>query len=257
MKAKILYSLFIFMVALFSFYGCKKDDSNPVDNSNFSGKGSDYLPITSGKILNVRASGSTTTYDSLGSVTSFTQISDENFSGTTGTLVSIRNMNANPIYGNDKGKSNLICYMSDSNGEILCFYGNSQNFIILPSELTIGTEWITNPQSNVNEQIRVKLAEALSSFTNSTGKTYQDIINLSVVFNDSVGTSEYGGDGSSNIGYDKISFNGNIYLSKGVGIVEVKLNDFEETVKQNYHSNYGDYNYYKRTKTNGVISTLE
>ncbi len=256
MRTKIFHLLFIFIIALFSFYGCKKDESNPVNNSNFSAEGSDYLPVTSGKILNVKVSGSTTVYDSLGSVISFTQISDENYNGTIGALVFIRNMNANPIFGNDKGKSNLICYISNNNGEIVGFYKNSQNFIILPSELTIGKEWIANPQSPVNEQIRVKLVETLNSFTNSAGKVFQNIINLSVTSIDSLGGTNYYNDGSSYIWYYKKLLNGNIYLSKGIGIIGIKLNAYEETEKGNY-STLGEYNYYKRTKVNGVIGIID
>jgi len=258
MKANILSLFFVLIIASLFFAGCKKDDSNPINDSNFSGKGSDYLPISSGKILNAKVSGSTTEYDSLGRVIAFSQISNETYNGTIGVSTFIRNMNANPIFGNDEGNSELIGYLSNNNGEIIGFDNNtnSQAAVILPAELTVGKEWVVNPQSPLNEQFKVKLVEFLNSFTNSAGKTFQNTINILVTYKDSTGGIEnYGWYFGS--WYEKKSIKGNIYLAKGIGIVGAKVNDYEYVGKSNYHNTFGDYNYYKKTKANGEVGIID
>jgi len=259
MKEKILSLFFVFTVLSLFFVGCKKDDSNPVSDSNFSGKSSDYLPISSGKILNAKVSGSTTEYDSLGRVTDFSQISNETYSGTIGASTFIRNMNANPVFGNDKGESKLVGYLSNNNGDIIGFdnNSNSESVIILPAELTVGKEWIVNPQSPVNKQFKVKLVKFLNSFTNSAGKTFQNTINISVTYKDSTGGIE-NNEWYSGSWYEKEFINGNIYLAKGIGIVGAKVNDYEYVEKSNYHDTYGNYyNYYKKTKANGEVGIID
>ena len=258
MKEQILSLFFVFIVTSLFFAGCKKDDSNLVNDSSFSGKGSDYLPISSGKILNAKVSGATTEYDSLGRVTEFSQISNETYNGTIGVTTFIRNMNANPIFGNDKGNSKLIGYLSNNNGEIIGFDNNtnSQLAIVLPNELTIGKEWVVNPQSPIGEQFKVKLVEFPNSFTHSASKTFQNTINISVTYKDSTGGSGSNG-WSFNSWYEKTSISGNIYLSKGIGIVGAKVIDYEYVGKSNYHSIYDDFNYYKKTKTNGEVGIID
>jgi hypothetical protein len=253
MRTKSIPSLLVFcFFLLLAQNGCKQDSSNPAEPSNFSAKGADYLPISAGQIINARASGTATEYDSLGNVTSFSQINNQAYSGSVGPSTSIRSMNANPIFGNDKGKSRLLCYLANNNGEIDGFDNliNSQIAIALPSEITVGKEWVANPQSPANEQFKIKVIEALNSYTNSAGKSFQGVINLSVTCNNLiVDTTQYGS------WYYKMAVDANIYLSKGIGIAEAKLNAYEEIYKLNYFS--FPYAYYRKTKANGVIGFVD
>lgn len=252
--------LLLVLITLFSINGCKNDESNPVDNTSFTAKGSDYFPIFSGKILNAKVSGSVTEYDSLGRVTDFTQISNEIYSGSIGDPTLIVSWISNPIFGNDNGENKLIGYVSNNNGEIIGFdnKGNKEYVVILPTELTIGKEWVVNPLSPNDEQFKIKLVETLNSFTNSAGKTFQNIINIAINYKDSTGGTEntqwyYGN------WYEKMFISGNIYLAKGIGIVGVKINDSEYIEKSNYHyySNNTYYNYYKKTKASGEMGIIE
>lgn len=258
MKSKVISGLLIVCISVVVFYSCSKDSSNPTDPSNFSAKGTDYFPISSGKILSGVISGSTTVYDSLGKVTAFDQLNNQTFSGSIGASTVIRNMTANPIYFNERNSSQLGGYITNNNGEIIGFDKsfNSPTIILLPSDLKIGKEWIANPQSPVNAQIKFKLTEVLNNFTNSAGKTFQTTINILVSYKDSTGGTEYYY-GYPYKWYEKTSFNGNLYLSKGVGIVGVRLNDYEDIIKENYNSNSYRINNYKKTKANGSIGIMD
>lgn len=257
MRTKVISGLLIICISVLAFYSCSKDSSNPTDPSNFSAKGTDYLPISSSSIHNAQISGTKTEYDSLGNVTNFYQINNQTYSGSIGTSTIINNMNASPIFFYDNNMARLAGYLSDNNGGVIGFSNSSQSqsVTILTSDLYVGKEWIVNPQSPIHEQIKLKLLEVLNSFTNSSGKTFQNTINLSVSYKDSVGGTEYYS-GFPYRWYEKTSFNGNLYLSKGVGIVGAKLNDYEDIIKQNYNSTSYKFNNYKKTKANGAVGII-
>lgn len=257
MKGKVLSLFFFSTVVLFAIISCTKDDSNPLSNSNFSGIGSDYLPLSSGHIINAMVSGSATEYDSLGRVTDFSQISNEPYNSTIGASTFLRNVNAFPIFGNNNNQSELAGYLSNNNGEIIGFDNvtNSQSVVVLPAELSAGKEWVINPNSPVNEQFKAKLIENLISFTNSAGRTFQNVIKIEISYNDlSSGTYDPPMNGSW---YEKRDIEGNIFLAKGVGIVGAIVNNYEHVEKVNvsysFFGNITQYGYYKKIKASGEI----
>ncbi len=256
MRTRLIYSVLFTCFSLFVFYGCSKDSSNPTAPSNFSAKGAEYLPLTSGKILNAKVSITSTDYDSLGNVTNYNQINNQIYSGSIGAATLIRNVTANPIYYYDKkhNLSKLAGYLTNNSDEIiaLAISQNSPNFTILPTEIKIGTEWIVDPQSSPRNQVKVKLTEVLENYTNSAGISFQNVIKLNITYKDSTGETNQWSD-EYWMRYQKEVLNANIYLSKGIGIVGIKLNNFEKIIKEVYISKSYSYNYYYRSETNGEL----
>jgi len=256
MKAKLPFELLIICL-IFSFCtsGCNKDSSNPASSSNFNGKGSDYFPVSSGKILSATISGTATVYDSLGNAINFNQITNQTYSGSFGSSTTIRNMNANPIFYFVNNSSQLAGYLANSNGDLVGFDQHSSNPIvtIIPSDISVGKEWIINPQSSPSQQIKVKIIESLNTYKNSVGITYPNVINLYITYKDSVGSTYYYDQNNYYKWYTKDVSDGNIYFAKGIGFVGAKLNNYEEIKKayQKYGSNI--YNYYQRTKVTGIM----
>lgn len=257
MKTKVRYLTILFIVTLFTFYSCDKNE-NPVDNNNLSGKGSDYFPITAGKVITAKVSGTATEYDSMGVVTEFKQITNEVHNGNFGATTFIRNMNANPFFGNDDGEMKLVGYLFNNNGEIIGFGDDDNNdiIIILPSELSVGKEWVVNPQNPINEQLKLKIIESKNSFTNSAGKTFSNTINISVVFKDSISKTEtyfnY-----TKVKFEKVSIVGNIYIAKGVGIVGAKVVDFEAEEREYVYEFGLTRSSYKKMKATGEMGIID
>ena len=250
---KIILNLFVFLfIVLLVFSGCSKNESNPVNNTGSSAHGSDYLPLTSGQTFSGSVSGSQTVYDSAGNITDFSQINNQIYTGTFGVSSVIRGMNATPVFGNDNNHSKLVGYLASNNGEIIGIDKNASSdlALILPDELEVGKQWIANPQDPANQQCKVTLVEFIGSFTNSAGKTYQNVINLAFTYKDSVTEYYYGG----YYYYDTKSMQGNLYLAKGIGVVGAKTDGCEE-VEGWFSQYYG--NYYQKTKVVGQIGIID
>ncbi len=75
-------------------------------------------------------------------------------------------MTAYPIFGNDNNKSSFLCFLASNNDEIMGFdeLQNSQIVVALPNNMSIGQEWIANPQDPTNQQYKIKLVENLKKF---------------------------------------------------------------------------------------------
>lgn len=254
MRVKIISIIIITCISFMVFYSCQKDNSNPTSPSNFSAKGSDYFSLTSGRSINVKISGNTTVFDSLGNIVKATQINNQVGGGSIGTSAMVNNMLSYPIYYyNDNNSGTRAGYLTNNNSEIVGFTNsnNDPNLTILPANLTIGMEWIVNPQSSSNAQIKGKLIEALDNYTNSAGNSYQNVINLFLSLKDSVSVTNPV-TGGYDKEYERIIGDANIYFAKGIGIVGGKLNNYERIKKINYRSGTYKYNFYKRQQTNGV-----
>lgn len=228
----------------FLLLGCSKDNNNPIDDTtNTTLKGSDFMSLSSGNVIAAKVSGTSTEYDSSGNITGSTSINNEDFSGTIGATTTVRNITVNPLYGNDNGLTKLIGYLYISNNEVLGFdkSSNSLASVLLPAELSVGKEWIANPQSPTNQQVKLKLVEFLNSFTNSVGKTFQNVIKVDETYNYSYTSTDY---------QESLKVLSTIYFAKGKGIVEVSLNDYEEIYKYDYTI----WKLYKKTKATGKAS---
>ncbi|MHB9011449.1 MAG: hypothetical protein ACYC49_04400 [Ignavibacteriaceae bacterium] len=256
-KYVLLLSIIIITVILFNF-GCKNQSNNPLSPANFTGSGQDYFPVTSNKQVSIKVSGSATLYDSLGRVTNMQQISGQTYSGYFGTTSDFKNMNATPVYAyNNNGNSTIIGFYSNNNGEIVGTDNNPSGSIVtlLPNQLNINDVWIVNPQSPVNQQVQIKLIEALDNYTNSAGKSYSNVINLLITYNYNDSTN-YSGNGYYYYSYSKEAGSINLYLAKGIGIIGATLNNFEEIYKYNevYSNNF--YSSYSRAELNGTAGVL-
>ncbi|RJQ65092.1 MAG: hypothetical protein C4517_00670 [Stygiobacter sp.] len=257
MKKEVVSLAILICISSFYFYSCSKDSSSPTSSSNFSGKAVDYFPISSGKIINMRIQAGSTVFDSLGNATNFTQINNESYSCTLGGSTVVRNMNANPLFGSYNNSSTLLGYFAILNGDIIGFSHSSSDptATILASDLTIGKEWVANPQSPFNRQVKVKLIEALNNYTNSAGQSFNNVINLYISYKDS--SNEYHSFSyGSEQKYSKIVVDANLYFAKGIGIVGAKLNNSDQTKK--VISKFGPSRRisYRREKTSGMVGII-
>ena len=249
MKLRYFYFvLFIFLLA--SVNGCKNDSSNPVNEINFSGQGADYQPLVAGRAFSAKITGTLSDYDSLGNLMEYSQMTNQSYTGNFGVFSNVRNLNVLSVYANENGRNELICYLNSNNGSITGFGKNPINPIglILPSNLEVGQEWVVNPASPPSKQFKIKFIEALNSFANSAGNTFQNTINLHFIFSDStVDNSNYYNQ------YYTRKVDANVYLAKEVGVVGVKVNNYQEVVSLHYYGLY-TYDYYIKRIVNGEIS---
>lgn len=246
----------IIIIIIFSNLGCKNQSNNPLSPSNFTGSGQDYLPVIANKQLSIKVTASSTQYDSLGRVTDMQQIAGQTFKGYFGSMTFLKNMNATPVFGFDNNdNSHIIGYYSNSNGNILGTNNDPSGTIVtlLPNELKINDEWVANPQSPANQQIKIKLKEALDNYTNSAGNSYSNVINLSITLNYTDSTNNH--INGYYYSYTKQAANINLYLAKGIGIIGSTLN-FEEIIKYNEVYNGNSYSSYSRIELNGTAGVL-
>lgn len=256
MKVKVTNLLLTAIVSMFVFYACAKDSSNPASStgdSAFSGKGSDYFPLSAGKTISLKVSGSSSEYDSLGNITSSSQISNQTAGCSMGPSATVKNLLSFPIIFNNKVSD---AYFAHNNDEVDVFGSEvgSLSAVILPASLSTGKEWTMFAYSFLSP-LKGKLTEALNSYTNSAGTTYQNVINVAVVYKDSLIVSQTYTDGYDKE-YTKIIFDANIYFAKGVGIIGARLNDLNYISKVNYKSGAYTRNAYKHVKANGTCSAV-
>jgi hypothetical protein len=242
MQNELKNLLLINLLVIFSIYGCL-NNNNPINNSNFTAPASDYFPLSPSQVTNAQVSGSVTRYDSTG-VVSFLQISDKKYSLQITASTIIRGMVAHPVFEINNGRSKLAGYLSNSGNWIVGFERDtsSHTIIVLPQIFTVGKEWVINPGSPSDEQLKCKIAGAFDSYTNSVGKTYSSVVDLLVTHKDSLSF-----EGSFGSAYHTTSVVGNIYLAKGVGIVGATLDDYEQIYKS-----YFDYGRISASGTMGV-----
>ncbi len=255
MKNKYILIVSISSVIIsFSYYSCNKNKDNPVGPDNFTGIAQDYFPSLPNKQMNLNVSGSITRYDTAGNVTEMQQLTNQEYKSYFSETKIFRNLNAIPYFFIDgHGNSQLVGYYANDNGNILIISKNPTGhiFTLLPNELKINDEWtITSPLISTKSQIHFKLAETLNSYTNSAGKSYQNVVTLLITFNDSTSNyADYGG-GNYYTSYTKQKYNINLYLAKDIGVIEAKINNFEFINRQ-----YTYYTYYEHLQYIKVVIT--
>lgn len=116
---------------------------------------------------------------------------------------------------------------------------NPKNFIrdskeldkLIPDEFNIGQEWFILGESS----IKVKVAEVLANYTSSTAKSYKDAVRLEVT------SSTSSGQENVNLTFQKYLIN--VYLVKGAGIVDAKVENYSQD-----HTSWDWDNYSKQIK---------
>ncbi len=254
MKAKI-YKMAVSGI-LISFllvnFGCKKNSSTGNDNSQISGNGSDYFPLTGNEIYAGRATYQFTTYDSTGKPVENQTAAGQEVKGYTGNAQIAAGLQVYPLYyyGKDTITSESAgIALAQSNQSLIAMevwtswtgqLTTSGQFVtLLPADIAMGTQWVANPSSPLREQVTLKITESKSTYTNSAGETYSNVIGVSASYSDSTTSSDsnswydYAGNywSSHSAEFTSLKSNGEVYFAKGVGIVDVKINQLESVDK--------------------------
>jgi hypothetical protein len=264
MKTRLRQLLLAVLLSLLLFnWGCNKNTSTgPNDNASISGSGSDYFPLTGNQIIIGKATGQSVTYDSLGNVVESQSVSQQEEKGYIGAAVLVGGMQSYPLYSYNKDGTTTIAtktFIAQNNQAIVGFSGSSsiaQLVTALPAEINIGTTWIANPSDSPNKQVTLRITDSKSSYTNSTGIVYSNVIKVNGVLSDST-SNVSSGSGWSYYSLNKTKANVDIYYAKGVGLIDVQINQYEITQKYWEYYSYSGYNYYwssyYRTATSGTI----
>jgi hypothetical protein len=254
---QILLAGIIFI--LLGYLGCNKDSSPTSDGSTTpSGSGSDYFPLTGNQTIIGKATGQSVTYDSLGNVVESQAVSQQEVKGYIGTAILVGGMQAYPLYGFNKDGTTTTAtksFLAQNNQAIVGFSGGTsiaQLATALPAEIKIGTTWIANPYDSPRKQVTLQITDSKSSYTNSAGKVYSDVIKVNCVVSDS--TSDISSGSGWYYNYStKTKVNVDIYFAKGVGLVDVQINQYETTYKYLYNWSGYYYSFYGRNATSGTI----
>jgi len=259
MKSTAFWGVVLTAILITSIGGCKKDDDNPVEQTVFSGKASDYLPPAGPKAVTIRMSGSATEYDSLGNVTESYQVTNQTVSGTIEAATIVGLNTATPITGIDtKNRKVLAGYLFLFNGDAMFapndnYAGSIPSLILLPSELSVGKEWTLGASSKYIINTKLKLAEYLKSYTNSAGVAYQNVIRVTVTYKDSTVKVENYTNYSMNL-YSYVAWTGDVYFAKGTGFIDAKITNYDKLLKYT-ETDYGRVSkYYNREKMAATAS---
>jgi hypothetical protein len=263
MKTRLSRLLLIGQVSLLLFYlGCdKKSSTGPNDTPSAAGSGSDYFPLTGNQTLIGKATGQSVTYDSLGNVVQSQAVSQQEVKGFIGPAIVVGGMQSYPLYSfNNNGTTTTFAksYIAQSNQSIVGFAAGTANvqFITaLPAEIKVGTTWIANPSDVPGKQVTLQVVDSKSSYTNSAGKTYSNVIKVNTAFTDSISTTTSDSTSSFTL-IQKTKVNVDIYFAKTIGLVDVQINQFESIYKYSGSYSFGVryyFSYYSRTTVSGTI----
>lgn len=235
--------------------GCKKSESsiNPGDQQVVNS--ADYMPVSSGKSFKAKVTGSSTTYDSTGSMISSEGFNDQIFSAMIGNQTQFENKNVFPVLGYDDKRKEYVAagYLLNNAGELIGLNNilNDPDVILMPKQITPGQPWkISHPVSGM-PPFTIKMVEALNSYTNSEGRTYSNVINLSITYSDSTSSSD-----PFSFRLTQETFSANLFLAKGTGIIELKLSDIGIS-KYTYSSGGAHHGYYYKSVLSGTGTIID
>jgi hypothetical protein len=263
MKTHLSQLLLIGQLSLLLFYGgCDKNSSTgPGDIASSVGSGSDYFPLTGNQTIIAKATGQSVAYDSLGNVVQSQAVSQQEIKGFIGTAIVVGGRQSYPLYSFNKDGTTTTAtkfYLAQDNQSIVGFSAGTsiaQFITALPAEIKVGTTWVANPTDLPRKQATLQVVDSKSSFTNSAGKTYSNVIKVNGVFSDSTSTTT--SDSTSSFNYlEKTKANVDIYFAKGIGLVDVQINQYEIIYKYTGYYSFGVRYYfasYYRTATSGTI----
>ncbi len=231
MAGAILISFF----ALVS--GCNKSSGTSPDNPPVAGSGADYFPLSGNQTLSGKVTYQAVAFDSSGKVTGSYAITGQDVKGYVGTSVPAGDMQGYPLYGYSQDGKTLMpsaVVAAEQNQSVVLFEQPGQNIVMLPKDLSVGTEWVANPFSPPDQQLTLKITGSKSSYANSAGSTYSDVIVVNASYLDSAVTpSDYRYDGTDywysyrDTSYSRIDASLDMYFAKGVGLVDVKVSKYD------------------------------
>ncbi|MGE5681710.1 MAG: hypothetical protein ACM34K_12605 [Bacillota bacterium] len=246
MKKTLAACSLLFILSL--TIGCKKDDNSNNPQDKVTVKGENYFPLSAGMTIKAKVTGTMSAYDSTGKLVYSEGFNDQVFSALIGNQTQFEQKNVFPLLGYDNKKQEYVLagYFFNNGGEIIGLNQllSDPDAVLLPKEISVGQEWkISNLRLN-SPALHIKLIEILDNYTDSQSRKYTDVINLSISSSDSSSTYSQG---SYRLSQENLT--ANLYLAKGKGIIELKLND---TAVSKYSYNYSGVNQTSYTK---IVST--
>jgi hypothetical protein len=264
MKTHVSLFLLIGLLSMLMFsWGCNKDSTTaPTDTASISGSGSDYFPLTGNQTIIGKATGQTVIYDSLGNIVQSQAISQQQVKGYIGTATTVGGLQAYPLYSYQSDGTTLSStnsFIAQNSQAIVGFGSNasiSQLVTALPAELKVGKTWTANPTDPLNKEVTLQIVANKTTYTNSAGQTYSNVIDVNATMSDSTltTTNYYYGPGFnySIVSIIKKKVNADIYFAKGIGFVDIQLNQYEEMEKDTYGGLFSG-SYYSRKSTTGTL----
>lgn len=229
----------IFISAML-FAGCDNEDKinnedelSSEEKAKMTFKGSDFMSLSTGKSMTFVAEGTSKVYDSLGILKNSSTIANEEMKLSVGVGQTVKSVFAYPLHYIKAKSSDIAAYMSVSNSSLLGLdlSSNSEPYILLPADFKIGKEWTVNPQNSSNDQVKLKLLDYLSSYSNKAGNKYSNVLKIELTH---TGKSEYSYYYSWSPGYfyadttkETRKISGYMYYAKNEGLVEVAITNLD------------------------------
>jgi hypothetical protein len=250
------------LVLLLLLGGCDKTSSTGPGDTASTGSGSDYFPLTGNQTMTAKATGQTVAYDSLGNVMQIQAVSQQSVKGFIGSSVAVGGTQSYPLYSFSTDGTTMNAtkaFVAHDNGSVVGFSSGAslaQYITALPADLKVGTTWVANPSDLPGRQFTLKVVDNKSSYTNSAGKTYSDVIKVKAAYSDSTVSVSSQDTSWSYTTFQKTNINVDICFAKGIGLVDVQVNQYESIYKYSGYYSFGTKYYfssYNRTVTSGTI----
>ncbi len=242
----------LLLLIVFNF-GCNKSSTTSPRDFEVSGSGSDYFPLAGDQTISWTGAYQFVGYDSTGKIMGGQTVANQPVKGYIGTATAIGGTQAYPIYGYNQDGTNMSStglLIGQDNGSIVVLESAGEEVTLLPADFQVGTKWVANPFSQQRDQVTMEIAGGKSSYANSAGKTYSNVMEVMISFSDSVTSNnhdsyDYGTGWYSYHQTDstQLTAKASMYFAKGVGLVDLKVDQFEAvdgwvSVDSSYLQNY-------------------
>jgi hypothetical protein len=267
-KKFVTLAVAILVFCLMLNFGCDKDSNTGPAGSVLIGFGSDYFPLKGAQTIYGKGEYQVMEYDSTGRIIQSHAEADLIGKGYIGPQTNVAGLPCHFLYGyHQNGEieySNVA--MVNYNQSVIAFQQPDQICTILPSEIVIGAKWIINPFVPLYQQVTAQIMDFRPSYTNSAGEKFSNVIRIRIMYFDSATTPHYyyysygnkGWQSYCDTTYEEVNVNVDIYFAKGVGPVDIKVNQIDGTrkfwrVDSTYSSSTLNVQYYKRYFKIGVL----
>lgn len=246
-KAGILLLFIVFN------FGCNKSSTTSPGDIEVSGSGSDYFPLAGDQTISWTGAYQFVGYDSTGKTIGGQSVPNQPLKGYIGAATTLGGTQAYPIYGYSQDGTNMSStglLLGQNNGSIVVLESAGEEVTLLPADLQVGTKWVANPFSQQRDQMTMEIAGGKSSYANSAGKTYSNVIEVKLSFSDSIVSNNHDSYDYGTGWYSyhqtestQLTTKASMYFAKGVGLVDLKVDQFEAVdewvaVDSNYSQNY-------------------